>query len=344
MTADALQGKIDFSGRVNPIDVKAGIRHGLTYIGYGIMIIAYIFILVLSILTLGLIEIRQANTTGFNALIAKLDEKDWYREDYFKAMQGRVDAALTAYEGWKRSLDCPEESGVTGISEPGKASLGAAAAPPDGAATGVPQTACALANDHLNSLKLLKEDLLFKRANLPQWYDKYRDGIRTQTPQLIPILGLVDSRSRMVSIWARMPFELLEMLLLVCMGALGGMISVTRCLVDPSTANPAARDLCYRPVAGGVLALGIFILFRATQLFFGGQNTAATASTSVFLLAALGLASGFCAREALAQIEATAKRILRRAANGRDGDASGAQGPGPSTGAPRSQADQPAPA
>lgn len=77
--------------------------------------------------------------------------------------------------------------------------------------------------------------------------------------------------------------------------------------------------------AGAVIALGIYVLFRAMQLFFGAgsQDNAATVSTSVFLLAALGLASGFCAREAVAQIEGAATRILHHAESGRDGDGRG---------------------
>jgi hypothetical protein len=73
-----------------------------------------------------------------------------------------------------------------------------------------------------------------------------------------------------------------------------------------------------------VIALGIYVLFRAMQLFFGGvsQDSAATVSTSVFLLAALGLASGF----------ALASRLLRSklrqreyciAESGRDRDETG---------------------
>jgi len=127
--------------------------------------------------------------------------------------------------------------------------------------------------------------------------------------------------------WARMPFELLEMLLLVCMGALGGVISVTRSFVDAGP-NPTTRDLCYRPVAGAIISPGIYILFRAGQLFFTGapQNGGTTVTTSVFLLAGLGLASGFCAREAVAQIEFVATKLLRRAEEG--GDAPGKRDPG----------------
>ena len=66
---------------------------------------------------------------------------------------------------------------------------------------------------------------------------------------------------------ARLPLELLEMLLLVCMGALGGVIAVTRCFVDTSSPNPRARDLCYRPVAGAVIALGIYVIFSHAAVF-----------------------------------------------------------------------------
>ncbi len=154
-----------------------------------------------------------------------------------------------------------------------------------------------------------------------EFYDSYRDGIRNQAPQLIPVLGLLDLGYWIVNLWARTPLELLEMLLLICMGALGAVISVTRCFVDPTLPNPLIRDLCYRPVAGSVIALGIYILFRAGQLFFGGpgQNDT-TLTTSIFILAALGLASGFCSREAVAQIERVATRLLRGTGNGDGGE------------------------
>ena len=150
---------------------------------------------------------------------------------------------------------------------------------------------------------------------------QYKDGITRKTPQIIPALRLLDSQSPLLTLWARSSFELVEMFLLVCMGLLGGVISVMRCFVDPRLKSPAIAEFFYKPAAGAAISLGVYVLFRAAQIFLGVQSDAGTgtASTSIFLLAGLGLASGFCATDALAQIEAMATRLLRRS----DRDASG---------------------
>ncbi len=111
----------------------------------------------------------------------------------------------------------------------------------------------------------------------------------------------------------RAPFEIMEMFLLVCMGALGGVISVTRAFAKSQAEWPSLRDLIYMPAAGGVIALGMYVLFRASQLFLTGQtpDAGASASTSIFLLAGLGLASGVCASDAIARIEELARGLLR---------------------------------
>src|SRR5947207_2618893 len=59
--------------------------------------------------------------------------------------------------------------------------------------------------------------------------DQYKDGITQKTPQIIPALRLLDSKSQWLTLWARSPFELIEMFLLVLKGMLGGAISVMRC-------------------------------------------------------------------------------------------------------------------
>jgi hypothetical protein len=123
-------------------------------------------------------------------------------------------------------------------------------------------------------LNWLQDRLRMKQAFLPQYYDGYIDGLRNKTPQLVPLLRYMESKVFAVTAWGRLPLELLEMLLLIFMGALGAVIAVTRCFVDAATPNPAARDLCYRPAAGAVIALRIYVLYRAAQLFFGGGGQA----------------------------------------------------------------------
>jgi len=289
--------------------------------------VVYASIFTVSIATLALIEIRQSNLKDFDALIAILEQQ----ERYFA--NGRFEQVLTGlakdidqYRRINAFLPCSDNGGrlSNGQANP----IGTAAENANGASGGqtTQPRSCAevklTAEQHLYGLLSLQDNLVFQKAELPKYYDEYTDGLRDKAPQLIPLLRYVDSKNEVVTAWARLPLELLEMLLLVCMGALGGVIAVTRCFVDTSSPNPRARDLCYRPVAGAVIALGIYVLFRATQLFFGGgsQNGGATISTSVFLLAALGLASGFCAREAVAQIERVATRLLRGTWNGDAGE------------------------
>jgi hypothetical protein len=162
-------------------------------------------------------------------------------------------------------------------------------------------------------LSLAEDAARFRLANLPFYYDQYKDGITQKTPQIIPALRLLDSKSGWLTLWARSPFELIEMFLLVFMGMLGGAISVMRCLFDPSLKTPTIAEFFYRPAAGAAISIGVYVLFRAAQIFLGvqSQGGAATASTSIFLLAGLGLASGFCATEALGQIEFVATSLLR---------------------------------
>jgi hypothetical protein len=165
---------------------------------------------------------------------------------------------------------------------------------------------------------LTEDEMRFKSANLALYYDQYKDGITRKTPQIIPALRLLDSDSKWLTLWARSPFELIEMFLLVCMGLLGGVISVMRCFVDPNLKTPTIAEFFYKPAAGAAISLGVYVLFRAAQIFLGVQSEigTGTVSTSIFLLAGLGLASGFCASDALAQIEALAARLLR--GSGRD--------------------------
>ena len=62
------------------------------------------------------------------------------------------------------------------------------------------------------------------------------------------------------------------MFLLVFMGMLGGAISVMRGLVDPSLKSPTIAEFFYRPAAGAAISIGVYVLFRAAQIFLGVQS------------------------------------------------------------------------
>lgn len=341
MTTDTFQREFTpktFDAVLAPGKLKFG--EILTFIGYAGVFAGYLMIFMVSLLTVGFLEIRQANMNDFNALIAVLDQRDRYNDDHHleKALD-EFSAQRESYRSWINSLDCAEISGMTAVTESGRP---AEAGSPEASSTH-PKTCDEIKQtlrEHANELSLTEEQMRFKAANLAFFYDQYKDGIAGNVPQIVPALQLVDSGSTLLNTWARSPFELIEMFLLVCMGLLGGVISVMRCFVDPKLKNPAVAEFFYKPAAGAAISLGVYVLFRAAQIFLGVQSETGTGtiSTSIFLLAGLGLASGFCAADALAQIEVLAKRLLRSSepdANS-GGSANNPRGSEPDHGGPNS--------
>jgi len=322
MTTDAIRPEFapkTFDG----ILATGKLRFGsiLTFIGYAGVFVGYMIIFIISLLTVGFLEIRQANMSDFNALIAVLEQRDGYNDrPRLAAALDRVHKERQDYQSRIASLDtlCFNIAGTAVLMENGRpVELGALDV------SGAKPKTCDQMREtlqrHANELSLTEDDVLFRSANFEFYYDQYKNGITKKTPQIIPALQLLDSPYKMLTVWARSPFELIEMFMLVCMGLLGGVLSVMRCFVDPRLKSPEIAEFFYKPAAGAAISLGVYVLFRAAQIFLGVQNQggAATVSTSVFLLAGLGLASGFCATEALAQIEFVATRLLRRG-SGRD--------------------------
>jgi hypothetical protein len=274
--------------------------------------VVYIAIFLACLVVVSLLEIRQANLVAFNSLVATLEQKDRFADP-----RGGLDNALsqihaqrTAYSRLLASIDCSEPATADRVSEAKGSGTGGNSGAPKQKGDG---PSCEEVRDaasrHANALAASEDETLFKIANQPLWYNQYVDGISQQAPQIIPLLSFLEN-----SHVFRSPFEIVEMALLVSMGLLGGIIGVIRFFVDPSLPNPSISEFLYKPAAGGVLAFGTFILFRASQLLLGvqEQGAAASGSTSIFLLAFLGLISGLCANDAINQIENASARMLRR--------------------------------
>jgi hypothetical protein len=318
MTADAFRPEFDTKALDGVFAAgKTKLASIITFIGYVGVFVGYLIIFLISLLTVGFLEIRQSNMADFNALIALLEQRDGYADDHLNGALDRVRDARDVYRSWIAQLDCTDITGTTAVTGNGRTTE-----PVEAGASGTKPKTCAEIKEtlqqHANQMALTEDEVRFRSANLQFYYDQYKDGITRKTPQIIPALQLLDSRSKILTVWARSPFELIEMFLLVCMGLLGGVISVMRCFVDPKLKKPTIAEFFYKPAAGAAISLGVYVLFRAAQIFLGVQSNTGTGavSTSIFLLAGLGLASGFCATDALAQIEAMATRLLR--GSGRD--------------------------
>ena len=242
MTADALDqkwGSALLGGAF--AEGKSRLASVLTFFAYVGVFVGYTTIFLVSLLTVGFLEIRQANMSDFNALIAVLEQRDRYADNHLEKAADEVGKDLDAYRSWIASPVCFNVAGTTATSERGGA---APTGGLDGAAAD-PKTCAELTQAlelHANQLSSTEEEVRFRSANLPLYYDQYQDGITRKTPQIIPALWLLDSKYRLLTLWARSPFELIEMFLLVCMGLLGGVISVMRYFVDPSLKNPAIGE------------------------------------------------------------------------------------------------------
>jgi hypothetical protein len=285
----------------------------------------FLFTLVL----VGFIEIRQANMAAFNSLIAALEQRDAYRVTNFKKLLDTVTENQTRYHDLLQSFVCPT------VGQPQQNGSENPSVQGDVTSPDLVKVCNKIKSDiqsHFYALGTTRDEILTKMATLYQFYWQYKDGITQQAPQIIPALRFLDSDQDWVNALARSPFEIMEMLLLVCMGMLGGVISVTRSFIEKSLTNPSISDLIYKPAIGGAVALGIYVLFRASQLFIAGQSqTGAVASTSIFLVAGLGLASGVCASDAIGQIEALAGRLLRRSPDDHERNKPAGDPPGPAT-------------
>jgi hypothetical protein len=273
--------------------------------------VVYIAIFLACLLLVSLLEIRQANLLAFNSLVATLEQRDRFTDPQkgLDNVLGQIQTRRVAYNNLLADINCSAPAIANRVIEAkGGTALGNGVQKQKEDGLSCDEVRDSI-NRHANALAASEDETLFKIANQQLWYNQYVDGISQKAPQIIPLLGFLEN-----SPVFRSPFEIVEMALLVCMGLLGGIIGVIRYFVDPSLPNPSISEFLYKPAAGGVLAFGTFILFRASQLLLGVQDQtgAASGSTSIFLLAFLGLISGLCANDAISQIEAASARMLRR--------------------------------
>lgn len=110
-------------------------------------------------------------------------------------------------------------------------------------------------------------------------------------------------------IFVDIPYDLLVMVLVIMMGALGGMVRLLRDYGDPSQPNPMARDYLIVPLIGGVVGIGGYVLAKTGLLLLSSTRDAA--SVSPFMIGLVGIISGLLAREMIDAIAEAGRKMLK---------------------------------
>ncbi len=126
------------------------------------------------------------------------------------------------------------------------------------------------------------------------FYKKFFPGMES--------LGLEDD----APFWAA-PFNLLTLILILSMGALGSLIFLTNDYLERAKAEDKFSMYIFRPLLGMALAFSIFVMFKSGQSLLGidpGQRQ------SPFFVAFIGLISGMLAEKAYRRITTQGEKLF----------------------------------
>jgi hypothetical protein len=121
--------------------------------------------------------------------------------------------------------------------------------------------------------------------------------------------------------WGRvivLPYDLLILLLVMFMGALGGMVRLLRDYGAVDVPNPSAGAYFFVPLIGSVVAIGGYVLAKSGLLLLSSARN--EASLSPFIVSLVGIVSGLLAREVIDTIRTKGEEILRKEEQGSDGE------------------------
>jgi len=109
------------------------------------------------------------------------------------------------------------------------------------------------------------------------------------------------------------PYDLLVLLLVMFMGALGGMVRLLRDYGDAGRPNPNARDYLFIPLIGLVVAIGGYVLAKTGLLLL--SSTREETSLSPFMIGLVGIVSGLLAREVIDAIARAGSNMMKTRAS-----------------------------
>jgi len=100
--------------------VRKPVNGGVAIVAYAGVFLGYTIIFVISLFTVGFLEIRQANMSDFNALIAVLEERDGYADGHLDDPLKRVQAEREFAYWASVNLDCRDSSSATDVKQIGR--------------------------------------------------------------------------------------------------------------------------------------------------------------------------------------------------------------------------------
>ncbi|MFH0781170.1 MAG: hypothetical protein V2B20_04335 [Pseudomonadota bacterium] len=109
------------------------------------------------------------------------------------------------------------------------------------------------------------------------------------------------------------PYDLLVLLLIMFMGALGGMVRLLRDYGVADHPNPTTGEYFFIPLIGVVVAIGGYVLAKTGLLLLSSAH--GESSLSPFMISLVGIVSGLLAKEVIETIAARGRKML----SGQDG-------------------------
>ena len=109
------------------------------------------------------------------------------------------------------------------------------------------------------------------------------------------------------------PYDLLVLLLVMFMGALGGMVRLLRDYGAAEHPNPTEGEYLLIPLIGAVVAIGGYVLAKCGLLLLSSAGS--ESSLSPFMISLVGIVSGLLAKEVINTISARGHKML----SGEDG-------------------------
>jgi len=154
------------------------------------------------------------------------------------------------------------------------------------------------------------------KESIAELLNKNKLGI--ESGDFLNSLSYLEAKQRMpiVPNFTEMPPDMLTLILVMSMGALGGTINLTRMYLrsrnDDSASLSGGALYLFRPILGAITALAVFILAKAGVLIVANPVPGGGAALSPFFISFLGIISGLLADQALDTIQRTGNSWFKK--------------------------------